>query len=1057
MKFEEASLTGYLVKNLEPLTEADPAILAKYVVALLKKDKSPRELQELCTDNLVEFLGSGADLFTSKLFEALQDGSIANVDQTLDLIHKTEPSEAPTSNGIYPLNNSSPKEDNLSSSSESSSDPDDKEISDDDDDRNHKHRRKEARRDSFETDTQEQFIKRYNRKRNKPYENGQVHLGTGIQASEIQKEYNPTSERNAQSKFDKRRSDLMPLLRAPLDLGTRTRFGLPLRNDPGPRFDFSTSVGRPLGRGRGRGMVPWNQHDSRFNPLDTLDFASQMASQGPAHPSLFVGAGLPSAASTQNSSWGGFGFLPGISNGIMDPLNPLGLQGSLRSAINTSLNIGMPRQRCRDFEERGFCLRGDMCPMEHGLNRIVVEDVQSLSQFNLPVSIPNSHALGIQTGTGPIPPVPAPSGQLPNTKSISSKSSKSAAGDDAVKLDDVPSTSGGADADVYDPDQPLWSNDRPNASSALLRLPSPNIDDEPSWDGDSSARRSFKSDCVESEVPSRRVTGNTGSQNTNSSVWGRIGSGNKSDVGNRIGNATAIGHCKEEMNEDHGEAMHSTRAFNQRKNSTSVENVSKATAVQPFPRAHTDSGHKTGKAFPKALRTLYVNGIPQKSNRRDLLLSHFQKFGEVIDIYIPLNSEKAFVQFSKREEAEAALKSPDAVMGNRFIKLSWANRDRISDDGQSSGHNISVQSLGVVATSVPSKQLVANGSNGTLPISAQRRSDVPAAETSLAVAGPVKGPLSNAPKAPPPMQKKLEILEELRRKQESLDKKRDDFKRQLIKFEKQAISIKKADVISDQASKRQKVELGTDAEKVSTPKSLGQVAEKTLERRNSDGILTNGPKASSSILQQSVKNTNQTSALPVSLPNRFKLDNRSTSFRILPPLPAGLASVDVLRDHFSHYGVVSSVVLEEPDQAEKEGRTLSEDCSARITFTTRHSAERAYQTGKSWEGNNLKFKWLTVSLNSNSDCGICESSSNLSPRLTPRASSHPNPVTSSLSSPDAVKATCIVNLDVAAAGKVGGAVQDVEATDHLLASPSKSPGKNAQFSMTMTSHGTGRL
>ena len=40
-------------------TEADPAILAKYVVALLKKDKPLKELQKLCTDNLVEFLGNG--------------------------------------------------------------------------------------------------------------------------------------------------------------------------------------------------------------------------------------------------------------------------------------------------------------------------------------------------------------------------------------------------------------------------------------------------------------------------------------------------------------------------------------------------------------------------------------------------------------------------------------------------------------------------------------------------------------------------------------------------------------------------------------------------------------------------------------------------------------------------------------------------------------------------------------------------------------------------------------------------------------------------------------
>jgi len=324
----------------------------------------------------------GANSFIAKLFEALEDGSIVKVDRTLDLIQKPEPSQAPIAEGIHPLKNSSLEDENLSTSSEPSSDPEDKEVSDDDDDRNHKHRKREARSNSFETDTQEQYVRRPNRKRNKPYDNGQIFLDTDLQSGEIQKEYNSTSERNISSKFDKRRSVLTPLLRVPTDLGTRTRFSLPLRNDPGPRFDFSTSVGRPVGRGRGRSTVHWNQHDSRFNPHDTLDFASQMASQGPAHPSLFVGTGLPSAAGTQSSSWGGFGFIPGMPNGIMDPLNPLGLQGPLGPAINPPLNLGMPRQRCRDFEERGFCLRGDMCPMEHGLNRIVVEDVQVFTNFN---------------------------------------------------------------------------------------------------------------------------------------------------------------------------------------------------------------------------------------------------------------------------------------------------------------------------------------------------------------------------------------------------------------------------------------------------------------------------------------------------------------------------------------------------------------------------------------------------------------------------------------------------------------------------------------------------
>ena len=99
-------------------------------------------------------------------------------------------------------------------------------------------------------------------------------------------------------------------------------------------------------------------------------------------------------------------------------------------------------------------------------------------------------------------------------------------------------------------------------------------------------------------------------------------------------------------------------------------------------------------------------------------------------------------------------------------------------------------------------------------------------------------------------------------------------------------------MVPEQTAKRQKVDRGSQAEKAVTPKNVGQVTEKTLERTKSEGVLiSNGSKANSPILQLSLRNTSQTSSLPASLPNRFKLDNRSTSFRILPPLPADFASV----------------------------------------------------------------------------------------------------------------------------------------------------------------------
>jgi len=44
---------------------------------------------------------------------------------------------------------------------------------------------------------------------------------------------------------------------------------------------------------------------------------------------------------------------------------------------------------------------------------------------------------------------------------------------------------------------------------------------------------------------------------------------------------------------------------------------------------------------------------------------------------------------------------------------------------------------------------------------------------------------------------------------------------------------------------------------------------------------------------------------------------------------------------------------------------VEEDCpgaSARISFATRDSAERAFLNGKSWHGHNLKFMWVTSSI-----------------------------------------------------------------------------------------------
>lgn len=257
------------------------------------------------------------------------------------------------------------------SSSDMASDPEDKELSegeDEDDDRNHKHRRRDGHSQSLEVD---QGFSRPYRKRNRPFENGYSYREGDPQGG-TWRNYNTVSDRDFSSRFEKRHSGQPSFSRAALEFNPRMRGNQTLSGEFGPA------------RGRGREPMPWGIHDSR---LGLVDVAPHSFQPGPVPSALFAGRGLPNVSNSQGTSWNTFGLVPGITNGGLDSVHPLSLQGTLRPAISPPMNIGIPRQRCRDFEERGFCLRGDMCPMEHGVNRIVIEDVQVCELYNIEIFI----------------------------------------------------------------------------------------------------------------------------------------------------------------------------------------------------------------------------------------------------------------------------------------------------------------------------------------------------------------------------------------------------------------------------------------------------------------------------------------------------------------------------------------------------------------------------------------------------------------------------------------------------------------------------------------------
>lgn len=77
---EKEQLKDWLVKTLEPVSDADPDVLSKYVLALVQADPLKEDIDEICISKLEEFLGDETQSFVSKLVQALRNGSYRKKD-----------------------------------------------------------------------------------------------------------------------------------------------------------------------------------------------------------------------------------------------------------------------------------------------------------------------------------------------------------------------------------------------------------------------------------------------------------------------------------------------------------------------------------------------------------------------------------------------------------------------------------------------------------------------------------------------------------------------------------------------------------------------------------------------------------------------------------------------------------------------------------------------------------------------------------------------------------------------------------------------------------------
>jgi RNA-binding protein 26 len=216
-------------------------------------------------------------------------------------------------------------------------------------------------------------------------------------------------------------------------------------------------------------------------------------------------------------------------------------------------------------------------------------------------------------------------------------------------------------------------------------------------------------------------------------------------------------------------------------------------------------------------------------------------------------------------------------------------------------------------------------------------------------------------------QEELELMREnIRLKQEALARKRDDFRRKLDRLASQGV-LGIEDYFGDQANKRQRVKISGNAKVFGKVTAASSVSADSGPRKSGSGVAAQAglPQATLKPTRSPHPRTTGVSAgLPVApwAPARYKLDNRTTSFKILPPLPSTITDVAAVREHFAVFGELSSVEFEDVGSFNAAStRSFDVNNTIRVSFTTRWSAERAMALGKWFHGQTFNLAWVSTS------------------------------------------------------------------------------------------------
>ncbi|KAG9325800.1 hypothetical protein KVV02_005724 [Mortierella alpina] len=351
------ALKAYLTKELALISDADPAMLADYIIALLKHDKETHELKSLCNLQLDDFLMKETEPFVTKLFDALESKSYLQ-------------SQGGADSPLKPYNDD--EEDLIPTGPAAERNPSRVQQSDIEDSRGH--REKHRRGDSDVSEDEDRSYKHVRRGTDR--DNSTEHRRREYSPSRPSDEdrfggrrrrSNDYSSTNDHADTD-RRGDRSG---APARQQGITTLGFNSRNNMNSSQGFNNNMNNGMDRGQ------WNGPPHQRN-----NFQDQH----------------------NNGSWRGAANMRGGRGGIHG---------------GPGFGQERRRQRCRDYDEKGFCLRGDDCPYDHGEDRIVVDDMQRVP-FDMMGGLPGMGHNGMAMGSNRPPFFPGGpnGGMMPNPSEV---------------------------------------------------------------------------------------------------------------------------------------------------------------------------------------------------------------------------------------------------------------------------------------------------------------------------------------------------------------------------------------------------------------------------------------------------------------------------------------------------------------------------------------------------------------------------------------------------------------------------------------------------------------